>query len=59
MKVYLPSAKQCSTENGIGRIVHAQEKYLPLMGIQFVADPSMADICIYHAGTARVLKKRN
>ena len=31
---------------------------MPLMGIQFVADPSMADICIYHAGTASPEEKK-
>ena len=59
MKVFLsPRAAQAATDNGIGRIVHAQEKYLPDYGVTFTDDPNTADVCAYHAGTANPNEKR-
>jgi glycosyltransferase involved in cell wall biosynthesis len=53
MKVFMaPRAEQAPTDNGIGRVVHALEKYLPPLGMVFTSDPQNADVRMYHAGTA-------
>lgn len=37
-------------EGGIRRVVEAQKKYLPLVGVEIVDDPNKADLCAYHGG---------
>lgn len=59
MKVFLsPRASQAAPDNGIGRIVHAQEKYLPAYGVSFTDDPRSADVVVFHAGSASPNDKR-
>jgi glycosyltransferase involved in cell wall biosynthesis len=59
MKVYMaPRAAQCQTDNGIGRVVHAMERYLPEYGVAFTDDRATADILAFHAGTATSDDKR-
>ena len=53
MKVFMaPRASQAPADNGIGRVVHAMEKYLPEYGINFTDDKENCDVAAYHAGTA-------
>lgn len=59
MKVFMsPRAHQAAPDNGIGRIVHAQEKYLPAYGVTFTDDPQSADVVVFHAGSASPNDKR-
>jgi glycosyltransferase involved in cell wall biosynthesis len=59
MKVFMaPRAEQCNTDNGIGRIVHAMERYLPAYGITFTSDQDGADVTCFHAGTATPRDKK-
>lgn len=39
---------------GIGRVVHAQWRYMPEYGIEFVSDPAKADLRIAHANGTTV-----
>lgn len=39
-----------SGEGGIRRVVEAQRKYLPLLGVQVVDTLADADVCAYHGG---------
>ena len=58
MKVFMaPRANQAPPNNGIGRVVHAMEKYLPEYGIKFT-DSKDADVIAFHAGTASPNDKR-
>jgi glycosyltransferase involved in cell wall biosynthesis len=53
MKIFMaPRASQAPTDNGIGKVVHAMEKYLTAMGVAFTDDPNSSDVTCYHAGTA-------
>ena len=53
MKVFMaPRAATAPNDNGIGRVVHAMERYLPEYGVHFSDDPNTADVRVYHAGTA-------
>lgn len=48
-KVFIsPSAKSIDTANGIGRVVHAQYRYLPRLGITLVDDENEADVIACH-----------
>lgn len=48
MKVCLwPSPETMESNHGIGRIIHAQYKYLPDLGIEFV-EPEQADVIACH-----------
>ena len=59
MKVFMsPRAEQCRTDNGIGRVVHAMEHYLPEYGVTFTDDRNTADVVAFHAGTATPNDKR-
>lgn len=49
MKVYLaPAFNQVNQATGIGRVVHAQYKYLPDYGVELVNDLRHADITAVH-----------
>lgn len=49
MKVLLyPTPEQIDENNGIGRVIHAQYKYLVHMGVQFVSDENQADVVALH-----------
>jgi len=49
LRLYLtPSPAGVDDSNGIGRIVHAQYRYLPDHGITFVDDPAQADVTACH-----------
>lgn len=49
MKVYIsPQVSQTKDDNGIGRVIHAQFKYLPEHGIELVGSPDNADIIAAH-----------
>lgn len=49
MKVLLsPKPESIQPNSGIGRIVHAQYKYLPELGVQFVNDESSAEVVACH-----------
>lgn len=49
MKLLLwPSTDMIEPNHGIGRIVHAQYKYLPEHGIEFVFDAKQADVIATH-----------
>ncbi len=53
MKVYLaPNQSQISPNNGIGRVVAAQFKYLPEFGVDFVDQIDQADLVFCHAAAA-------
>jgi glycosyltransferase involved in cell wall biosynthesis len=43
-----PSSKEIPDDNGIGRVIHAQYKYLPTLGIELVASPDQADVIACH-----------
>lgn len=45
-----PRPTEQPANHGIGRVVHAQYKYLPAYGIQLVNDEASADIVAIHAG---------
>lgn len=48
-KVFIsPSAKSIDTANGIGRVVHAQYRYLPKLGITLVDNENNADVIACH-----------
>lgn len=48
-KVYIsPQAGQAKDDNGVGRVVLAQHKYLPACGIELVDDVGAADIVAAH-----------
>lgn len=49
MKLYLsPTPKETGDNNGVGRVVHAQYRYLPDFGIELVDDPDEADVIAAH-----------
>lgn len=49
MKVYIsPTADQVSDDNGVGKVVLAQHKYLPTLGIEIVDNPDQADVINAH-----------
>lgn len=49
MKLYLlPHPGAIDEHNGIGRVVHAQYKYLPKYGFEFVNEEAQADLVIGH-----------
>lgn len=49
MKVFLyPTPDSIEENHGIGRIVHAQFKYLPQYGIEFVSEALSADVIATH-----------
>jgi glycosyltransferase involved in cell wall biosynthesis len=49
MKVFmLPNPDSIDPYNGIGRVVHAQKKYLPKYGIEFVGQESEAELVVGH-----------
>jgi len=53
----LPNADNIESNNGIGRVVHAQRKYLPQFGIDLVGSEDRADIIAGHThdyGASRV-----
>lgn len=58
MRVFIwPTLQEIASNNGIGRVVHAQHKYLPQFGITPVPEPSEADLFACHtqqAGLPRV-----
>lgn len=43
-------AEEDTGEGGIRRVVEAQHKYLPALGIHLVDTPEEADVCAYHGG---------
>jgi glycosyltransferase involved in cell wall biosynthesis len=43
-----PGASQIKDDNGIGRVVQAQFRYLPELGIELVTDPKKADVIACH-----------
>jgi glycosyltransferase involved in cell wall biosynthesis len=43
-----PHYSQIEENHGIGRIIHAQYKYLPKHDIEFVRDPDLADVIAGH-----------
>ncbi len=48
-KVFIsPHADQVEDNNGVGRVIHAQYRYLPDLGINLVADPAEADVIACH-----------
>lgn len=48
MKVCLwPSPEEMASNHGIGRVIHAQYKYLPDLGVEFV-DPDQAEVIAVH-----------
>lgn len=48
-KVYLrPDVATIKDNNGIGRVVHAQARYLPQFDIELVGDPGQADVIAGH-----------
>lgn len=52
MKVYIsPQLHQTSDNNGIGRVIHAQYKYLPAYGVELVGTPEEADIVAAHVNS--------
>lgn len=55
LKIYIEPhfAEADSGEGGIRRVVEAQHKYLPQMGIHIVDSINDADICVYHGGNWR------
>jgi glycosyltransferase involved in cell wall biosynthesis len=49
LKVYIsPQPAQIRDDNGIGRVIHAQFKYLPEYGIELVSEPVQADVIAAH-----------
>lgn len=49
LKVYIsPQPGQIRDDNGIGRVIHAQFKYLPEHGIELVSDPAQAEVIAAH-----------
>lgn len=47
--VYIsPHADQVQDNNGVGRVIHAQYRYLPDLGINLVTDPADADVIACH-----------
>jgi glycosyltransferase involved in cell wall biosynthesis len=49
LRLYLhPQPSQCTPETGIGRVVLAQNNYLPAYGVQLVTDPARADLIACH-----------
>lgn len=49
MRLYLsPTPEQIGNANGVGKVVHAQYRYLPEHGIDFTDDPNRADIVACH-----------
>jgi glycosyltransferase involved in cell wall biosynthesis len=49
MKLYInPTLEQTKDDNGIGRVVHAQHKYLPMLGFEIVKDFRHADLITSH-----------
>lgn len=48
--IYPSFGEQDVGDGGIRRVVEAQRKYLPLLGIEVVATPDAADICAFHGG---------
>lgn len=49
VKVYIsPQRAQIRDDNGIGRVIYAQFKYLPDHGIDLVDDPAAADVIACH-----------
>jgi glycosyltransferase involved in cell wall biosynthesis len=49
MKVLLwPPPETLAPAHGIGRVVHAQHKYLPKLGVEFVTDVARADVVACH-----------
>lgn len=59
MKVFMsPRTTTAPNDNGIGRIIHAMEKYLPALGYNFSDDYEGSDIRVFHAGTATPNDKR-
>lgn len=55
LKIYIePRFAEVDTgEGGIRRVVEAQRKYLPQMGIHVVDRIEDADVCVYHGGNWR------
>lgn len=43
-----PSARDISTDNGIGQVVHQMARLLPEFGIELVEDPARADVTACH-----------
>lgn len=43
-----PTPQQIPDDNGIGRVVQAQFRYLPALGIELVSDPNAADVIACH-----------
>lgn len=49
MKAHIsPQVSQVKDDNGIGRVIHAQFRYLPAYGIELVGSPDNADIVAAH-----------
>lgn len=57
-RVFLrPDVATIDQSNGIGRVIHAQHRWLPKFGIQFVGSPDEADVVAGHThdhGAARI-----
>ena len=45
-----PRPTEQPANHGIGRVVHAQYKYLPNLGVELVGDEQSADVVAIHAG---------
>lgn len=49
MKVFIwPTLPEIQETNGIGKVVHAQYKYLPQFGVELVSHPDQADVIACH-----------
>lgn len=44
----LPDLETVQANNGIGRVLHAQHKHLPALGIEFVSQPDRAEVIAGH-----------
>lgn len=43
-----PGPDQVRDDNGVGRVIHAQARYLPALGVELVDDPVAADVIAAH-----------
>lgn len=55
IKLYMAQDPNTIPENtGIGRVVHAQWRYLPALGFEFTSEPQSADLRIAHANGTNI-----
>jgi glycosyltransferase involved in cell wall biosynthesis len=49
LRVFIsPNPREISDDNGVGKVVHAQFRYLPEFGIELVSHPEQADVIASH-----------